>query len=50
VTFEYMGKTRLTVIGPVTRMRYEFVGHNARLHVDLRDSTAVAGVAGLRRV
>jgi hypothetical protein len=50
VTFEYTGNTRLTVIGPVTRMRYDFVGHNARLQVDRRDSTAIAGVAALRRV
>jgi hypothetical protein len=50
VTFEYTGKTRLTVIGPVTRLRYDFVGHGARMQVDHRDSPAVAGVAALRRV
>jgi hypothetical protein len=50
VTFEYTGRTRLTVIGPVTRARYDFVGHGARVHVDRRDSNAIAGVAALRRV
>lgn len=50
VTFEYTGKTRLTVIGPVTHMRYDFVGHNSRLQVDRRDSNGIAGVAALRRV
>jgi hypothetical protein len=50
VTFEYTGKTRLTVIGPVTRLRYDFVGHGARMQVDHRDSPALACVAGLRRV
>jgi hypothetical protein len=50
VTFEYTGRTRLTVIGPVTRARYDFVGHGARLQVDRRDSNAIAGVAALRRV
>jgi hypothetical protein len=50
VTFEYTGRTRLTVIGPVTRMRYDFVGHGARVQVDRRDSNSIAVVAGLRRV
>ena len=50
ITFEYTGRTRLTVIGPVTRTRYDFVGHGARLQVDRRDSNAIAGVNGLRRV
>ena len=50
VTFEYTGRTRLTVIGPVTRARYDFVGHGARVQVDRRDSNSIAGVAALRRV
>ena len=50
VTFEYTGRTRLTVIGPVTRTRYDFVGHGARVQVDRRDSNSIAGVAALRRV
>jgi hypothetical protein len=50
VAFEYTGRTRLTVTGPVTRKRYDFVGHGARLQVDRRDSNAIAAVAALRRV
>jgi hypothetical protein len=50
VVFEYTGRSRLTVIGPVTRARYDFVGHGARLNVDRRDSNAIAMVAALRRV
>ena len=50
VAFEYTGRTRLTVIGPVTRARYDFVGHGARLQVDRRDSSSIATVPALRRV
>lgn len=50
VAFEYTGNSRLTVIGPVTRARYEFHGHGARLNVDRRDSNSLATVATLKRV
>ena len=50
VAFEYTGRSRLTVIGPVTHIRYEFVGFGARVHVDARDSTSIATVPALRRV
>lgn len=50
VTFQYTGRTRLTVIGPVTRARYDFIGHGARLQVDRRDSNSIASVPALRRV
>lgn len=50
VVFEYTGRTRLTVIGPITHTRYEFTGFGARLYVDQRDSVSVATVPALRRV
>jgi hypothetical protein len=50
VLFEYTGRTRLIVIGPVTRARYDFVGYGARLQVDRRDSNSIAAVPALRRV
>jgi len=50
VAFEYTGRSRLTVIGPVTHTRYEFVGFGARVQVDGRDSTSIATVPTLRRV
>ena len=50
VVFEYTGRTRLTVIGPVTRARYDFIGHGSRLQVDRRDSNSISAVAALRRV
>jgi len=49
-TFQYTGKTRLTVIGPVTRQRYDFDRPGARVSVDRRDSHALATVATLKRV
>jgi len=50
VSFEYTGRSRLTVIGPVTRKRYDFVGHGARLQIDRRDSNSIATIPALRRV
>ena len=50
VAFEYTGRSRLTVIGPATRTRYDFVGHGARVQVDRRDSNSIEAVPALRRV
>lgn len=50
IAFEYTGKSRLTVIGPVTHIRYEFNGFGSRVQVDPRDSPSVATVPALRRV
>jgi hypothetical protein len=50
VIFQYTGKTRLTVIGPITRQRYDFERTGARLTVDSRDSNSLATVATLKRV
>lgn len=50
VKFQYVGKTGLTVVGPVTGMQYRFVGNGAMLPVDVRDQYAVAAVPKLRRV
>ena len=50
VAFEYIGDSRLTVIGLVTRTRYEFQGHGARLNVDRRDSNSLSTVPTLKRV
>lgn len=46
--FEYVGKTGLTVLGPVTGRRYRFPGPGALLAVDGRDGPALAGVPNLR--
>jgi hypothetical protein len=49
-TFEYVGNTALTVIGPVTSARYRFDYPGSRVQVDLRDRAALARVPVLRLV
>ena len=47
--FEYVGKTALTAVGPVTRRRYRFAGPGAIVEVDGYDAPGMAGVPNLRR-
>lgn len=49
-TFEYVGRTRLVVIGPATGRQYLFAGPGIRLQIDPRDRAAVAAVPMLKRV
>jgi hypothetical protein len=49
VSFEYTGETGITVLGPITRTRYNFPTPGARVDVDQRDAAYVAGVPKLRR-
>jgi hypothetical protein len=44
-----MGKTGLTVMGPVTGRRYRFPSPGSLLAVDERDGPAMIGVPNLRR-
>ncbi len=48
--FEYVGKTALTAIGPVTGARYRFERPGARVAVDPRDRRSLAAVPNLRQV
>jgi hypothetical protein len=48
--FEYTGKTAITVVGPVSGVRYRFPTTGARLAVDLRDRASLAAVRGLVQV
>lgn len=50
VTFEYVGSTALTVVGPVTGRRYRFDRRGARVVVDPRDRPGLARVPRLREV
>ncbi len=50
VFFQYVGRTRLTVIGPVTGRAYRFDRPGASLDVDLRDRRSLAVVPNLRQV
>ena len=49
VLFEYLGRSRLEVRGPVTRRIYRFVGEGAIRHVDPRDARGLDTVPRLRR-
>jgi hypothetical protein len=47
--FEYVGKTALTAIGPVSGRHYRFSHPGAIVEVDLRDSASLATVPNLRQ-
>ena len=46
--FEYVGRSAVTAIGPVTGRRYNFTTPGARVAVDLRDRGGLAFVPSLR--
>jgi hypothetical protein len=48
--FEYVGRTRLIVIGPATRTSYRFDRPGARALVDGRDRASLSTVPMLRQV
>ncbi|MEP7118164.1 MAG: hypothetical protein ABI880_11320 [Acidobacteriota bacterium] len=49
VTFEYLGRSTMRVVGGVTRRNYWFAHPGARVAVDARDVPAMAGVPHLVR-
>ena len=50
ITFEYVGASALTVVGPVSGRRYRFAHLGARVTIDPRDRPALARVPRLRQV
>jgi hypothetical protein len=48
ICFEYIGKTGLTVQGPVSGRRYRFACQGARIAVDPRDRPSLLLVPNLR--
>jgi hypothetical protein len=48
ICFEYIGKTGLTVQGPVSGRRYRFAYQGARIAVDPRDRPSLLLVPNLR--
>lgn len=50
VTFEYVGGTALSAVGPASGRRYRFERPGARIVVDPRDRPALARIPGLREV
>ena len=49
VTFEYVGRSTLRVVGAATQRNYWFAQPGARVVVDARDAVSVAGVPQLVR-
>ena len=50
VQFEYVGRSAITAIGPVTGRRYAFSTPGAQIAVDPRDRHALAQVPTLRQL
>lgn len=48
--FEYIGRTSMTVVGPITARRYHFPATGARLQVDARDRKGMLGVPNIREL
>lgn len=49
-TFEYVGRTALTVFGPISGAPYRFHGPGSRIQVDPRDRPALDNVPVLKLV
>ena len=50
VLYEYTGTTRMTVIGSVSGLSYRFEQPGAKLQIDSRDASSMAGLPNLRRL
>jgi hypothetical protein len=48
--FEYVGKTAMTVVSPMTGKRYRFTKPGEQLEVDAQDRSWIAFVPNLVRV
>lgn len=48
--FEYVGRTALSVVGPVTGLHYRFDRPGSRLPVHPADGAAMTGIPSLRRL
>ena len=50
VVFEYIGRTRLSVLGRASGIQYRFDGPGVRLTVDARDRACLDALPMLKRV
>lgn len=50
VYFQYVGKTALTIVGPISQKRYRFEHPGVVVEVDPKDKRAFAGVSVLTPV
>jgi len=48
--FQYLGRSGLNVVGPISGKRYRFDGHGAIVAIDPRDRRSLAAVPNLRPV
>jgi len=48
--YEYTGGSGMTVIGPVSSLRYRFEHPGAKVQIDPRDIASMAGLPNLRRI
>ena len=49
-TFEYTGSTGMTVVGPVSGVKYRFLSPGSRVQIHWRDVASMDAVPNLRRV
>ena len=50
VLYEYTGTTGMSVTGPVSGLTYRFGLPGAKLQIDARDASSMAGLPNLRRL
>jgi hypothetical protein len=49
ISFQYIGKTALTAVGPISGRHYRFSHSGAIVEVDPRDAPSLAGIPTLRK-
>jgi hypothetical protein len=50
VQFQYIGRSGMTVFGPITGLRYRFTAPGSIVAIDARDAPSVAGVPRLQQI
>jgi hypothetical protein len=48
-TFEYTGSSGMTVVGPISGVKYRFAAPGSRVQIHWRDVPSMEGVPNLRR-
>jgi hypothetical protein len=48
--YEYVGATGMTVTGPLSGAQYRFAHPGAKVQIDPRDASSMAGLPNLRRI
>jgi hypothetical protein len=50
VLYQYTGASGMTVLGPISGMRYRFDQRGAKVQIDRRDLSSMAGLPNLHRL